>query len=163
MLQPIPFLRSQLWSRTASDWLNALGSSLSWGDCWMLAALGSLTLRKQILENVLPKDQGFQDDYAGIFHFRVCIPCGIGTPWACLVGLQRAPSCSPTSQHSWMLWFFNADSQFGTLQKILNFLMIPCAPGGAIVLQGIWCPFLKVMTAKAAVPAVQMDLCTYMF
>ncbi|XP_062345334.1 calpain-13 [Cinclus cinclus] len=40
------------------------------GDCWMLAALGSLTLRKQFLENVLPKDQGFQDDYAGIFHFR---------------------------------------------------------------------------------------------
>uniref|UniRef100_A0A8B9MEJ1 Calpain catalytic domain-containing protein n=1 Tax=Accipiter nisus TaxID=211598 RepID=A0A8B9MEJ1_9AVES len=40
------------------------------GDCWMLAALGSLTLQKQFLENVLPKDQGFQDDYAGIFHFR---------------------------------------------------------------------------------------------
>ncbi|OPJ72192.1 calpain-13 [Patagioenas fasciata monilis] len=36
----------------------------------MLAALGSLTLRKQFLEDVLPKDQGFQDDYAGIFHFR---------------------------------------------------------------------------------------------
>ncbi|KAM6082737.1 LOW QUALITY PROTEIN: calpain-13 [Chlamydotis macqueenii] len=40
------------------------------GDCWMLAALGSLTLQKQFLENVLPQDQGFQDDYAGIFHFR---------------------------------------------------------------------------------------------
>ncbi|KFW87666.1 Calpain-13, partial [Phalacrocorax carbo] len=40
------------------------------GCCWMLAALGSLTLQKQFLENVLPKDQGFQDDYAGIFHFR---------------------------------------------------------------------------------------------
>ncbi|XP_074945986.1 calpain-13 [Phalacrocorax aristotelis] len=40
------------------------------GCCWMLAALGSLTLQKQFLENVLPKDQGFQDNYAGIFHFR---------------------------------------------------------------------------------------------
>ncbi|XP_035759556.1 calpain-13 [Egretta garzetta] len=40
------------------------------GCCWMLAALGSLTLQKQFLEIVLPKDQGFQDNYAGIFHFR---------------------------------------------------------------------------------------------
>ncbi|CAM4537847.1 unnamed protein product [Lepidochelys olivacea] len=40
------------------------------GDCWVLAALGSLTLQRQFLENVMPKDQGFKETYAGIFHFR---------------------------------------------------------------------------------------------
>nr|XP_008124128.1 PREDICTED: calpain-13 isoform X1 [Anolis carolinensis] len=40
------------------------------GDCWVLAALGSLTRQQRFLKNVIPKDQGFEDSYAGIFHFR---------------------------------------------------------------------------------------------
>ncbi|CAN9502541.1 unnamed protein product [Ophioblennius macclurei] len=40
------------------------------GNCWFLASIGALTFQNDILVNVVPVDQLFQENYCGIFHFR---------------------------------------------------------------------------------------------
>ncbi|XP_031627409.1 calpain-A [Contarinia nasturtii] len=40
------------------------------GDCWFLAATSNLTADPKMFFQVIPDDQNFEENYAGIFHFR---------------------------------------------------------------------------------------------
>ncbi|XP_063775494.1 calpain-8-like [Pseudophryne corroboree] len=42
----------------------------SLGDCWFLSSVACLTLNEDCLYRVLPIDQSFDTNYAGIFHFK---------------------------------------------------------------------------------------------
>ena len=41
------------------------------GDCWLISAASSLAFIPEYFKRVIPSEQSFGSDYAGIFHFRL--------------------------------------------------------------------------------------------
>ncbi|KAL3319806.1 calpain 2, (m II) large subunit [Cichlidogyrus casuarinus] len=39
-------------------------------NCWFLASIASLAMRTDLIEKIVPKDQGFSNNYCGVFRFN---------------------------------------------------------------------------------------------
>ena len=44
------------------------------GDCWLLAAMASLAMRRDLLDQVILPNQDFESSYNGKFYFRFWVP-----------------------------------------------------------------------------------------
>jgi len=97
----------------------SFNKSHSSGNCWFLAAVANLTMNDSLFYQVVPKDNSFQDDYCGVFHFRYKSPLAqvlfqalfiiiswnrpdFGSTVTIDVVIDDRPPCSPQGQLVYM-------------------------------------------------------------
>lgn len=100
----------ELYQELCSDGRNKYAVILSElllcvGDRWLVSCLGVLYLSKGLFYRVVPADQTFQEQYAGVFRFRLWW-CG---EWVEVLVDDRLPTVAGKlaflqSQHSDQFW-----------------------------------------------------------
>uniref|UniRef100_A0A8C7EWK7 Calpain 13 n=1 Tax=Neovison vison TaxID=452646 RepID=A0A8C7EWK7_NEOVI len=137
------------------------------GDCWFLAALGSLTLNQQHLQKIL-MDQSFSHQYAGIFRFRFW-QCG---QWVEVVVDDRLPVLKKeylfvrprsNNQEFWPCLLEKAYAKFHGSYANLHYGFLPDAlvdlTGGVVTNIDLNFPSDLVMMVKTAAKAGSLITC----
>ncbi|XP_059044681.1 calpain-13 [Mustela lutreola] len=137
------------------------------GDCWFLAALGSLTLNQQHLQKIL-MDQSFSHQYAGIFRFRFW-QCG---QWVEVVVDDRLPVLKTeylfvrprsNNQEFWPCLLEKAYAKFHGSYANLHYGFLPDAlvdlTGGVVTNIDLNLPSDLVMMVKTAAKAGSLITC----
>ncbi|XP_057165317.1 calpain-13 [Ursus arctos] len=136
------------------------------GDCWFLAALGSLTQNPQHLQKIL-MDQSFSHQYAGIFCFRFW-QCG---QWVEVVVDDRLPVLKKeylfvhprNNQEFWPCLLEKAYAKFHGSYASLHYGFLPDAlvdlTGGVVTSIDLHFPSDLVMLVKTAATAGSLMTC----
>ncbi|XP_034515575.1 calpain-13 [Ailuropoda melanoleuca] len=136
------------------------------GDCWFLAALGSLTQNPQHLRKIL-MDQSFSHQYAGIFCFRFW-QCG---QWVEVVVDDRLPVLKKEylfvhprdNQEFWPCLLEKAYAKFHGSYASLHYGFLPDAlvdlTGGVVTSINLHFPSDLVMLVKTAAKAGSLMTC----
>lgn len=121
------------------------------GDCWLLAAIASLTLHEDTLKRVVPHDQDFDRGYAGIFHFQV-------SPTLWILSLYSFPMTSNLNQTHLVVQFW----QHNKWMDVVVDDRLPCVRNKLVFVHSadnteFWSALLEKAYAKYALEFTKQD------